>query len=88
MLKIVTTPKSFNGFYANREYAVMNTENRKIIFANTLWVFLDAKSLKHKKIPEEVYLDYGLQDDGKKYFTKLETIQSVKNCLRRENSKY
>jgi len=76
-ITIITTPKSFNNFYANREFEVYNSSSKLIITANTLWVFLDASTRKPKNIPEEVFRGYGLSDDGKKYFTKLEEIKPI-----------
>lgn len=82
VIEIITTPKSFNNFYANREYDVFTEAGVKIISANTLWVFLDAKSRKPKRVPEEVYHGYGLEDDGKKYFSKLEEIKPIEKYIK------
>jgi acyl-ACP thioesterase len=76
-ITIVTSPSAFNNFYANREFEVYDSSLKLIITANTLWVFLDAATRKPKRVPEEVYHGYGLSDDGKKYFTKLEEIKPV-----------
>lgn len=73
-ITIKTNPKSFFNFYANREYFVFDEKDNLMITANTLWVFLDSESHKPKKIPESVYKGYGLDDDGHKYFSKLNEI--------------
>jgi len=75
-IKIITNPKSFYNFYANREYQVIDETGNEIISADTLWVFIDAETRKPRKIPEQVYLGYGLNDDGRKYFSKLEEVKA------------
>lgn len=73
-ITVVTNPKSFYNFYANREYVVLNEKGDEIVSANTLWVFLDSETLKPKKIPENVFKGYGLNDDGRKFFSKLNEV--------------
>ena len=76
-VKLVTTPKAFRGFYANREYEFFDQSNENIIKANTLWVFVNTESRRPLKIPVEMYSHYGISDEDMKSFTKLDEVPAI-----------
>ncbi len=76
-IRVNTTPKAFNNFYANRWYKILDSQGIEIINAKTLWIFVDLDTRKPKPVTEDMYLKYDLTPDDKKYFTKLNSIGAI-----------
>ncbi len=76
-VKLVTTPRAFRGFYANREYEFFDASEELIIKANTLWVFVNTGSRRPLKIPEDMYSHYGITDEDMKKFSKLDEVPTA-----------
>ena len=76
-IRVVTTPKAFNSFYANRFYKVLNSDGKEIINAKTLWVFVNLDTRKPMVVTPEMYERYDLTPEDKKHFTKLESVKQL-----------
>jgi medium-chain acyl-[acyl-carrier-protein] hydrolase len=74
-IKVITTPKAFNNFYANRWYRVLDSDENEIITAKTLWVFVNLDTRKPMTVTPEMYEKYDLTPEDKKHFSKLESIK-------------
>jgi medium-chain acyl-[acyl-carrier-protein] hydrolase len=76
-VKLVTTPRAFRNFYANREYEFFDKSEERLIKANTLWVFVNIATRRPLKIPEEMYNHYGISDEDMKKFSKLDNVPAA-----------
>lgn len=82
---LVTNPYSYKAFYANREFEIYSEEGELLIRADSVWIFLDTKNRKPKKIDPNVLRGYGVGDDGIEKFDKLSDIEIVKDFDFSEN---
>ena len=76
-IKIITTPKAFSGFYANREFSVMDSNGNEIITANTLWIFVNLDTRRPARITQKMFDAYGPSREDMKTFTKLNEVKPV-----------
>jgi medium-chain acyl-[acyl-carrier-protein] hydrolase len=76
-VKLLTTPRAFRGFYANREFEFYDESDELIIKANTLWVFVNIATRHPIKIPENMYNHYGITDDDMKKFSRLDVVPAA-----------
>ncbi|MBN1301649.1 MAG: hypothetical protein JW995_10580 [Melioribacteraceae bacterium] len=75
-IKIITTPKAFSGFYANREYIVIDSGNQIIIKATTLWIFVNLDTRRPARINQKMFDAYAPSERDMQTFTKLEEVSS------------
>ncbi len=54
-IKIKTWISRFDKFYANREFAVYDSNKQLIAKASTLWVFMNTRRKRPVRIPAEIY---------------------------------
>lgn len=76
-IKVITTPKAFNNFYANRWYKILNKDGKEIISAKTLWVFVNLDTRKPMAVTPEMYERYNLTTEDKQHFSKLESVKPL-----------
>lgn len=79
-IKIITTPKAFSGFYANREFSVLDREENEIISANTLWIFVNLDTRRPMRISQKMFDTYGPSREDMKTFTKLNEVKPVEQA--------
>jgi medium-chain acyl-[acyl-carrier-protein] hydrolase len=77
VIKIITNPKAFSGFYANREFVVLDKDACEIITANTLWIFVNLETRRPARISQIMYDKYAPSERDMKTFTKLEEIKTI-----------
>lgn len=54
-VRIETWPYDFKGFYGSRNFSMKDAEGNRIIYANSLWVYMDTKNGRPAKVdPEEI----------------------------------
>lgn len=54
-VRIETWPYDFKGFYGSRNFAMKDESGERIIYANSLWVYMDTKNGRPAKVdPEEI----------------------------------
>ncbi len=79
IIKIVTTPKAFSGFYANREFSVLDSDGNEIISASTLWIFVNLDTRRPARISQLMFDKYGPSREDIKTFTKLNEVKPVEH---------
>ena len=77
IIKIVTTPKAFSGFYANREFSVLDSDGNEIITANTLWIFVNLDTRRPARISQLMFDTYDPSREDMKTFTKLNEVKPI-----------
>lgn len=77
VVSIITEPKAFKDFYANRLYSVKGSAGNDLISAKTLWLYIDVNSKRPKRVDEVMYEKYGLTIESEKIFSKLDQIQKT-----------
>jgi medium-chain acyl-[acyl-carrier-protein] hydrolase len=76
---IITEPKAYKGFYANRDYSIL-LDGKEIGQIKTLWIFMDTVKLRPKKINTEMHENFWLDsNDGE--INKLDDLSSVNSVL-------
>jgi len=70
-INLVTNPYSYKAFMANREFEIYSEDNDLLVKADSVWIFLDTRERKPKRIDVEVMKAYGIGEDGPSLFTKL-----------------
>lgn len=74
-ITLITEPKAYKGFYANRDYTILL--NDKILGKiKTLWIFMDTDKMRPKKINEEMHKNFWL-DSNADEINKLDDIQNI-----------
>lgn len=63
VVKITTTPYSFNKFYAYRYFKVCNLQGEKLVTANSMWLLINTKKRRPVKIIDKLYEVYGIDKD-------------------------
>lgn len=57
-IKIHTWPSHIQRFYADREFLVLNSQDKVIARASSLWVFLNLQKRRPTRIPQEISESY------------------------------
>ncbi len=79
IVDVETKPTAFKDFYANRTYHIYNTQSEELISANTLWLFIDLKTMRPKRVSDEMFNKYGLTGESEEIFSKLGSIKLPDN---------
>ena len=66
-----TKPEDFYNFYASRSFELFDEKENLIATAHSLWIFLDIKNKKVARIPQEIFLTYGVGENQKKNLKPL-----------------
>lgn len=53
-IQINTWASSFKKFYANREFKILDKDNKELISASSIWIFLDMKRKRPIRVTEEI----------------------------------
>ncbi len=61
-IKISTWPHAFKGFLAYRNFSIEDAEGNVCAYANTIWTFLNVRTVRPAKILPEVAMAYPLSD--------------------------
>ncbi len=78
-ITIITEPKAYKGFYANRDYTILL--NDKVIGEiKTLWIFMDTEKMRPKKINTEMRDNFWL-DSNADEINKLDELNGVNTIL-------
>ncbi len=77
IVTIITEPKAFKDFYANRSYTVKDVSGANLITAKTLWLYIDLNTKRPKRVDEVMYQKYGLTIESEKIFSKLDQIEKI-----------
>ncbi|AHF07154.1 acyl-[acyl-carrier-protein] thioesterase [Desulfitobacterium metallireducens] len=62
-VKIQTWPSHFQRFYGDREFLVLNSQDKVIARASSLWIFLNLEKRRPTRIPQEVSDAYHIFPD-------------------------
>jgi len=57
-----TIPYNFKGFLGSRNFLMTDELGKQIAIANSLWTFMDVKTMKPTRIPDDVGASYPLED--------------------------
>lgn len=57
-ITVGTWPYEFKGFYGLRNFVVENEAKERIAFANSVWVYMNTKTLKPERVPADVLAAY------------------------------
>lgn len=76
---VVTEPKAFRKFYANRFYTVTDQSGNFLVDAKTLWAFVSTETRKLVPVNEDMYKGFHVGEEADKNFTKLEAVPAIKN---------
>lgn len=81
IVNVTTTPKCFEKFYAYRHFDVTNSKGEKIIDALSQWLLMDTEKRKLKRIPQELFNSYDLEElkCGEIKIPKISKIKKVDN---------
>lgn len=60
---VKTIPYGFNKFYAYRKYEVFNNKGELLVSADSIWLLIDTEKRKAVRIPDNIYLAYGVDKD-------------------------
>ncbi|MBL1213061.1 MAG: acyl-ACP thioesterase [Ignavibacteriae bacterium] len=76
-ITLITEPKAYKGFYANREYTILG-DDKMLGKINTLWIFMDTAKMRPKKINTEMHDNFWLDSnaDGINKLDDLETLNT------------
>ena len=77
VIKIITTPKAFSGFYANREFVVLDSKGNEILTASTLWIFVNLETRRPARITQAMFDAYSPSERDMKTFTKLDEVKPI-----------
>lgn len=59
---VQTWPYDFKGFYGSRNFALLNSDGKRIAWANSLWIFMDVSSGRPAKIEKAHSEGYQLEE--------------------------
>lgn len=71
-IKLVTNPYSYKAFMANREFEIYSEDDELLVKADSVWIFMDSKLRKPKRVDTEVMAAYGIGVNGPELFNKLD----------------
>ena len=58
VIRVGTFPYDFKGFYGLRNFSVENEASRQIVFANSVWVYMNTETKRPDRVPESVLAAY------------------------------
>ena len=61
-VRVETWPYDFKGFYGSRNFAMTDERGERIIWANSLWIYVDTHTGRPTKIDEEQARGYVLEE--------------------------
>lgn len=74
---VITEPKAFRNFYANRFYTVNDREGNVLVDAKTLWAFVNTGTRKPMKVNDDMYKGFQITEEDNIEFTKLEIVPAI-----------
>lgn len=60
-ITVQTWPYDFKGFYGSRNFALLDERGRRMVSANSLWVYMDLETGRPTKVSEEEVAGYVLE---------------------------
>lgn len=57
-ITIGTWPCEFKGFFGHRNFRILDKEGKKMVFANSIWVYISQETKKPARIPEALSAAY------------------------------
>lgn len=60
-LTVRTWPHEFKGIYGSRNFDILDEAGKRIVQANSIWIFMDLESMRPTKPTEEDIAGYGLE---------------------------
>lgn len=61
-ITISTWPYAFKGFYGYRNFTICDEANNVIAYANSIWIFIDTKSARPKKVSDKMLSVYTFEE--------------------------
>jgi medium-chain acyl-[acyl-carrier-protein] hydrolase len=74
---VTTHPSAFKNFLANREYKIFSSKGEQIAEAQSVWLFVNTKSRRPLRVPEEMYTKFDVNIESEAYFDKLEDLPAI-----------
>lgn len=65
-ITVTTNPYDFKGFYGYRNFSMTGVDDKMLIKANSIWVFLDKENFMPKRVPAEEVTAYESTGIGEK----------------------
>lgn len=63
IIKIKTWPSDFRKFYANREFKILDNQNRELVKASSVWIFLDMIKKRPIRVTDQIIKAYDMEGD-------------------------
>lgn len=60
---VKTWPSNFRKFYANREFKILDKNEKELVNASSIWIFLDMKKKRPIRVTEEITNLYDVKND-------------------------
>lgn len=61
-ITVETWPSSFERFYGNREFAILDSSGKTIVKAASIWIYFNIKKRRPMRIPAEMGDAYGIEE--------------------------
>lgn len=62
-IRVQTWPYGFNGFYGDRNFTLMDENQELLVYANSLWIYVDVLTGRPVKVSEEEIEGYRLEEE-------------------------
>ncbi len=62
-IRVQTWPYGFSGFYGDRNFTLMNENQELLVYANSLWIYVDILTGRPVKVSEEEIRGYQLEEE-------------------------
>lgn len=62
-IEVMTWPYGFNGFYGDRNFMLRDESGETVVYANSLWIFVDTVTGRPARISEEELKGYVLEPE-------------------------